>query len=220
MANDMIEAPKTSGAAVAGLVISILGFCCAPIIGPLLGLILGLVGRSSINRNPQQVGGSGVAMAAIILGVLGLIAHVLVGVGGAYFMKQMVVMVEEMQKQMEAVQTAAEKGDWDTVGNELSGPGSLPKEEIVAKFKEAESRYGTLGKLEAAQNEPDQAEMQRDWTAWPMRVTFNGDGPHGKFNMVVDIRRVNNRFQVRSLEFRDGHVENRLNQGHRRRMGD
>ncbi len=201
----------TSGIATASIVISILGFCC-PFVGPILGIVLGLVARSQVGRNPRLTGG-GMAIGAILIGLVGLLCHAGGTAFAFYAAKQLKVAFEELEKQMKAVEAAAKRGDWDAVASELVGPGSLPKDELVARFKAAEGRYGTIDNLDPAQNTPDEAGFQRDWTAFPMRVVFNGRGSKGDFNMSVDVRRVDNRFQVRTLEFRDGHVADRMKDG-------
>jgi hypothetical protein len=70
--NPMYPAPKrTNGMAIAGLVCAILGFCLW-FVGGLLGIIFGLIGLGK-SRDPQ-VGGRGIAIAAIFIGLLSLLA--------------------------------------------------------------------------------------------------------------------------------------------------
>ncbi len=67
------SAAKTSGMAIAALVVSI--FFCIPICGP-IGLILGIIALIQINKSPDQLGGKGLAIAAIIVGGLGVVLFV------------------------------------------------------------------------------------------------------------------------------------------------
>jgi hypothetical protein len=60
----------TNGMAVAGLVCSILGFCVW-FLGGILGVIFGLIGLQK-SRDPQ-VGGRGLAVSAIVIGVLSIL---------------------------------------------------------------------------------------------------------------------------------------------------
>jgi hypothetical protein len=60
----------TNGMAVAGLVCAILGFCVW-FLGGILGIIFGLIGLQK-SRNPQ-VGGRGLAVSAIVIGVLSIL---------------------------------------------------------------------------------------------------------------------------------------------------
>ncbi len=71
--------PRTSGAAVASLVLGILG--CIPFVTSLLALILSVVGLRA-TRYPG-VGGRGMAIAGLVLGILGLVGWA-VGFGGVY----------------------------------------------------------------------------------------------------------------------------------------
>jgi hypothetical protein len=72
---------KTSGAAIASLVLGIVGFCIGwiPLVGPfialassILAIILGAVGIKQVNANPQLVGGKGLAIAGLVLGIIAL----------------------------------------------------------------------------------------------------------------------------------------------------
>jgi Domain of unknown function (DUF4190)/GYF domain 2 len=61
----------TSGMAIAGLICSILGlFCCGPLFST-LGLVFSVLGLSQINQNPSRYGGKGVAVAGIVLALIG-----------------------------------------------------------------------------------------------------------------------------------------------------
>lgn len=66
-------APKTSGLAIASLVLGILGITCLlPIIGAILALILGIVALSQIKKSGGNVTGQGKAITGIVLGGVGL----------------------------------------------------------------------------------------------------------------------------------------------------
>ncbi len=60
-------AGKTSGLAIASLVLGILGICSYGLLGA-LGLILGIVSLRKINRSQGQIGGKGLAIAGIATG--------------------------------------------------------------------------------------------------------------------------------------------------------
>jgi len=59
-------AAKTSGMAIASMVLGILGFCTAGLTG-LIGLPLGIVALLGINKSQGQRGGKGIAIAGIVL---------------------------------------------------------------------------------------------------------------------------------------------------------
>lgn len=62
------EPARTSGLAVASLVLAVLGFVCIlPVIGVLLGLILGIIALISIHRSGGRLAGQGLALAAVII---------------------------------------------------------------------------------------------------------------------------------------------------------
>ncbi len=69
---------KTSGLAIAGLVLSIVGICIP--VFPLVGLILGIVATVKISKHPDRFKGLGLSISAI---VVGLLATLFVGVYAA-----------------------------------------------------------------------------------------------------------------------------------------
>ena len=65
---------KTSGLAVASLVLGILGLTCIlPIIGPLLAIIFGIVALNQISKSGGQIAGQGQAIAGLITGGVSLV---------------------------------------------------------------------------------------------------------------------------------------------------
>jgi hypothetical protein len=73
---------KNSPMAVAGFVCSLLGLmCCGPLFS-VLGLVFSFIGLGEIKRNPQQFTGGSLAVAGIVLAVLGLALFFLFLVGG------------------------------------------------------------------------------------------------------------------------------------------
>lgn len=71
-----VPPPRTSGAAIASLILGILG--CVPLLTGILAVILGFVGISA-TRKPN-VGGRGLAIAGLILGLLSIVGWA--GFGG------------------------------------------------------------------------------------------------------------------------------------------
>lgn len=87
LAEGSVASTKTNGLAIAGFIlglVSVPAFCCCCCNPPcaVLGLIFSSIGLAQINRNPMQ-GGKGLAIAGIILSVLGLVAFVLSMIFGA-----------------------------------------------------------------------------------------------------------------------------------------
>jgi hypothetical protein len=71
--------PKTNGAAIASLVCGILG--CVPFVTSLAAIILGVVG---IGGSRKTGSGKGMAIAGIILGILGILIWGGISVGGVW----------------------------------------------------------------------------------------------------------------------------------------
>ncbi|HXI85744.1 MAG TPA: DUF4190 domain-containing protein [Verrucomicrobiae bacterium] len=65
---------KTSGLAIASLVLGILGLICIlPVVGAILAVILGVLALNQINKSSGTVKGQGQAIAGIVLGGVGLV---------------------------------------------------------------------------------------------------------------------------------------------------
>jgi len=68
----------TSGFAVASLVLGVGGLVVLPLIGSILAIIFGYMARRDIRERPDQISGSGVALAGIVTGWIG-VAFALLG---------------------------------------------------------------------------------------------------------------------------------------------
>jgi hypothetical protein len=67
--------PATNGLAIGSLIVSILGllgncFCFGGILSP-VGIVLGFMGKKKADQSGGAVGGRGMALAGIIIGVIG-----------------------------------------------------------------------------------------------------------------------------------------------------
>jgi hypothetical protein len=63
---------KTSGMAVASLVLGIVGMVFVPFVPSVLAIIFGAVGMSQINRSNGLLKGKGMATAGIVLGIISI----------------------------------------------------------------------------------------------------------------------------------------------------
>jgi hypothetical protein len=93
--------PRVSGAAVTSLVCGLL--FCIPMITSLVAVVFGAVGIRQ-TKNPH-VGGRGLAIAGLILGILGVGGWILAGVGGVAFWSsssQVVAVAEKFTADMAA----------------------------------------------------------------------------------------------------------------------
>ncbi len=79
------QMPKNNGMAVAGLILSVLGLlgCCGPITST-LGLIFSIIGLSQINDKPQIYTGKTLAIAGIVIALLGYVLVVVLWTTGAF----------------------------------------------------------------------------------------------------------------------------------------
>lgn len=70
---------RTSGKAIAALVLGIVSVCIAVYLGlicGIIGLVLGILAMKEIDRNPQTMKGKGMAIAGIVLGAIGIVLQV------------------------------------------------------------------------------------------------------------------------------------------------
>jgi hypothetical protein len=64
-------AQRTSGYAIASLILGIAGFFVFPVVPSILAVVFGLKAREELRRNPA-LGGEGLATAGIVLGWVGI----------------------------------------------------------------------------------------------------------------------------------------------------
>ena len=66
----VVRGPKTSALAIVSLVFAILGIFAAfivPIISQVVSIICGHIARSQIRKDPEKIGGDGLALAGLII---------------------------------------------------------------------------------------------------------------------------------------------------------
>ena len=73
-----VPPPRTPGQAYAALILGIVGLVLCPILPSILALVFGYMARGEIRRSGGQLGGSGVALAGLILGWVGIGIWVLI----------------------------------------------------------------------------------------------------------------------------------------------
>jgi N-terminal domain of toast_rack, DUF2154/Domain of unknown function (DUF4190)/zinc-ribbon domain len=71
------EAKGTSGWAIVSLILGILSFACLPILGAILALIFGAMGKHDIKKSGRKLGGSRLATAGMILGTINILIFVI-----------------------------------------------------------------------------------------------------------------------------------------------
>lgn len=71
---------RTSGKAIAALVLGIVAVCLSVYLGlicGIIGLVLGILGMKEIDRDPQMLKGKGMAIAGIVLGSIGIVLQLI-----------------------------------------------------------------------------------------------------------------------------------------------
>jgi len=94
--------PKTSGMAIASMVIGILGIAggwmCCGIILPIVAIILGHISFSQIQRRPSELTGKGLAIAGFTLGYVGLLFGLIAAFAFGTFAATMSAVTNEMNR--------------------------------------------------------------------------------------------------------------------------
>lgn len=128
---DSFEAnPKTSVTAVLGLVVSLIG-CCLPA-GP-LGALLGVLALLNVRRSRGRLGGKGLAVAAIIIGVL----NTLLWASLLYVSVGWHRSVIQFGDRAGVFLTHTERGEFDEARALLTGPMASANDDTFAAFSQA-----------------------------------------------------------------------------------
>jgi hypothetical protein len=78
MPGQVVSGVKTSGMAVASLVLGITGLVIIPFITSILAIIFGVIGLGQIKRSNGAITGKGMAVAGLILGIIGIVFTILI----------------------------------------------------------------------------------------------------------------------------------------------
>lgn len=136
-----VAAKKTSGLAVASLVLAVLGFMCIPVLGPIIGLVLGFSAKSQIKKSEGRLGGGGMATAGIVLSIVAIVVAVVAG-GLIYWAVKAII--EPIDRTNEFI-AAVNAGDVDAA-YDLLAPGTVTRSELAGFVKE---HKGSAGKYRA-----------------------------------------------------------------------
>lgn len=137
------EPERTSVAAVFGLICSLV--CCIPGVS-LLGAVLGVVALLGIGRSRGRVGGRGLAIAAIVLGLLFSMLWVGIAIGTNQGLKYY---VQTMHPAVGGIFEDLEAGRYDEVRAAMGGAAASATDEELAAFHGAYAP-GTGGYIGAA----------------------------------------------------------------------
>ncbi|MEM7229654.1 MAG: DUF4190 domain-containing protein [Planctomycetota bacterium] len=131
---------KTHGLAITSLVCSLA--CCIPFLGA-LGAILGVVAVVAIGRNEAKCKGKGMAIAAIIIGLLLAVAWIPGSIFGGKFVRYAMEVTTYMQQKPAQIMDAGADGDYALVIAEFEDA-TLTESDAEVFFQTLESRYGAL----------------------------------------------------------------------------
>ena len=67
-----VAARRTSGWSIASLVFGILAWFCFPFVAAILAIVFGILGKKDVKQGEGRVGGSGMATAGLVLGIVNL----------------------------------------------------------------------------------------------------------------------------------------------------
>ena len=167
--------PRTSGAAIASLVLGILG--CIPFLTSLLAVVLGIVGIRK-TRDPM-ISGRGLAIAGLVLGLVGIIGWSLIGglYGFAYVASGPARQVaRQFMTDMDAgrIDAAAQNAsltvpDLDKLAEHMKSKGSITKMNFTSFFVHTDTTSGTGCKLVLLVSRSNDAE------AYEIDLTKTGD---------------------------------------------
>lgn len=176
------EAPRTSGLAIAALVCALL-FClpAVPLLGVLLGLlaVVTMIGKTSMR-------GRGLAIAAI---VIGLVITAVQAAGGWWFYqfsRQFVVLFRDSPVQM---MQAGYAGDYTAFRSHLLGPATQADDASIRAFvDEVRGRWGGLVSMEMKPNQRQQTSPPTGGNASTADVEYTASFDSATVPVVIEFR--------------------------------
>ena len=131
---DQVEGPR-KGLAIAALVLGVIGFFTAGLIGvgAIVGIVLACLAMSKIKNDPWQYGGRGMAIAGLVLNIVCLVSFVPMGIIAAIAVPNLL-----------ASRRAANEGA------AMSSLRTLASAEATYQATTGDGKYGTLDELAAA----------------------------------------------------------------------
>ncbi len=183
----MSARPVMSKAAVTSFVSSLVGvFLLLPLIAPLIAVAFGVAGLVGIRRSQGRVRGTGLAVAGLILGVVGTALSVLV-IGS---LVSMTGMSAEIYEKVHSSAPLIELNDWDAVAKNATGDGGLTREEFDEHVRRLQEPWGKIRTCRLASIEPEPREIRGvgDLIRIPFRATFNIQAEKGVGHVALGFR--------------------------------
>jgi hypothetical protein len=159
---------KTNTLATISLIAGIVQFICFYFVGAIVAIVTGHIARSQIKRSGGAEGGSGLALAGLILGYVGLALSVLAGIGIVVFFAFFADDVERAALRSEARDFVARaQEEASALGTDVRDP------EVLARaYLRGDDDYGDLTLADGTEV------LQADAAAWERnrwRIQLDGD---------------------------------------------
>ena len=129
-------APRRSGAALASLILSLVGICPL-IITSIIGFILGIVALLQIRKAHGMLRGKGMAITGIVLGIVFPVIYGIIGLVAYYFVSDA---VENSRQTVDHFLSAIDKGDYETAYRDYTTR-SYRERVSFDEFKEKYKRF-------------------------------------------------------------------------------
>lgn len=179
-------APRTSGAAIASLILGILG--CIPIITSLLAVILGIIGIRKTS-DPRYTG-KGMAIAGLILGLIGLLGWGTMG-GGLY----------ALYVTSRPVANVAQQFTTHIASGNVAAAQALCESNVTqAELQAMVDQFKQWGALKDLMIPAREAKTTGGQTTWELQgiATFANDGKTAKFTLR---KQSDGSYKITSVEF-------------------
>lgn len=177
--------PKTSALAVTAFIVSLLGLiaCCIPGVGP-LGLLLGVLALVLISMSGGRKKGGGLAIAAIVIGLIAGAINVAIFVGASMAGKQWaelgVVLVDVENRDLSAVQgslTSAQaqqldQNQLDAFASAINGDYGAQKDRPRGMWDAAGLMFEVGQQMQNAQTEVQGEYPQSSYGAIPLALRY------------------------------------------------
>lgn len=171
-------------------------------VGPVVAIVCALIAFTDMHVGQGRVGGKGMAVAGLVLGIVGLLLNIAFGVAIYFMVRYTMKMIEATAKFENAVE-ALKSGDLDGATDLLAGPQSPPKAELKARIREAAAELGSIDRYELVRTDSSGTTGFRNVQ---MTMTWNLYGKQGDGHLTLDLWFDGDDWYVRDLRFGPGTV--------------
>lgn len=171
-------------------------------VGPIVAIFCALMAFADMHVGHGRVGGKGMAVAGLVLGIVGLLLNIAFGIA-IYFMVHYTMKMVEATAKFENAVKALKSGDLDGATDLLAGPRSPSKAELKARILKAAADLGSIDRAELVRTDSGGTTGFRNVQ---MTMTWNLYGEHGDGHLTLDLWFDGNDWHVRDLRFGPGTV--------------